>query len=159
MTHLCSFRVTHTKVLMWRGQEGAKYHPRRRRAGFCLASSTPKACKTRHWTEKWLETSRIPVTYRLARANPGQTGPPARPKHVDATMPENKIMGHFWRADPGKVSRASKSRLEIIEKANPELHHSTWHLYRYVGMPTGISCLTGRLGSEGTSGHSGIHCY
>ena len=39
VTHFCSFKVTHTKNRICRGNEGGRrYHPRRRRAGFeCLS--------------------------------------------------------------------------------------------------------------------------
>ena len=109
LTHLCSFRVTHTRNTCGQGEnhqsvihaEGVQglspIHPRQRRVNALRRA------------EKWLRTSKNASPNRLARAKSVQMVilPPLRTS--TPTTSSNEPVGHFWRADPGQFSRAPKA--------------------------------------------------
>jgi len=90
----------------------AKYHPRRRRAGFGLVSSTPEACKALRRAEKLLARSKSALSNPLARAKSGQAVLRRPQRTATPSMSATTwwvIFGEQTRAN----SRKSRSRTPV----------------------------------------------
>src|ERR1700685_3506547 len=117
MSHLCSFRMCHTRNTMWRGK----------------VSSTPKACLV--WprvihargllstprSEKVAGNVQKCLRELLGARQILPNDPPVTSKNMDAIDVGNKLVAHFWRANPGQFSRVLKTQDDVAQVAADEL--------------------------------------